>query len=67
MDPTATYENLIDAIQAADWDTVIELSNALEDWLDRGGFAPGQSDAESARAFAVAAHVTAVHMRNAGR
>ena len=40
MDPNATWTMLVDAYREEDWPQVIELSEALNGWLGRGGFAP---------------------------
>lgn len=40
MDPDATWTMLVDAYREGDWPQVIELSEALNGWLARGGFAP---------------------------
>ena len=40
MDPDQTVLMLLDALAEEDWDQVVELSLALREWLDKGGFAP---------------------------
>jgi hypothetical protein len=40
MDPQVTWEELQEAFADGDWGRVEELSEALLDWLDRGGFPP---------------------------
>ncbi len=40
MDPDATWTMLVDTYREEDWPQVVELSDALLSWLDRGGFTP---------------------------
>ena len=40
MDPQATWEQLLCAYGAGDWDAIEELATELIAWLDRGGFPP---------------------------
>jgi len=40
MDPQATWDALLDALAAAEWDRTDELARALLAWLDCGGFPP---------------------------
>lgn len=40
MDPQATWENLLDAYEATDWDNALEAAQSLRLWIDRGGFPP---------------------------
>lgn len=40
MDPDQTVLMLLDALADEDWDQVEELSLALREWLDKGGFPP---------------------------
>jgi hypothetical protein len=40
VDPQATWNQLLDAYAAADWELVEELAAALRQWLARGGFLP---------------------------
>lgn len=40
MDPQATWEQLLAAYEAGDWDLIEELATDLLAWLDRGGFPP---------------------------
>ena len=40
MDPTATWDQMLDAFGEEDWETTVELSNALLAWLRQGGFPP---------------------------
>jgi hypothetical protein len=50
VDPQATWNQLLDAYAAADWELVEEVAAALQKWLARGGFPPrttGRSDLDS--------------------
>lgn len=40
MDPTATWDQMLDAFGEEDWKATIELSDALLGWLRQGGFPP---------------------------
>ncbi len=40
MDPQTTWEQLLAAYAASDWDLIEELATALLAWLGRGGFPP---------------------------
>ena len=40
MDPQATWEQLLAAYAAGDWDLIEERATELIEWLDRGGFPP---------------------------
>jgi len=40
MDPDATWTMVLQAYRDAEWPQVLELSDALRSWLDRGGFPP---------------------------
>jgi hypothetical protein len=40
MDPQATWNQLLDAYAAGDWDVIEERATDLIAWLDRGGFPP---------------------------
>ena len=40
MDPQATWEQLLRAYAAGDWDAIEERATELIEWLDRGGFPP---------------------------
>ena len=40
MDPQATWDQMLDALAAGEWDRVDELGRALLAWLDSGGFPP---------------------------
>ena len=40
MDPQATWEQLLAAYAAGDWDVIEERATDLIEWLDRGGFPP---------------------------
>ena len=40
MDPQATWDQLLAAYVAGDWDVIEERANDLLEWLDRGGFPP---------------------------
>ena len=40
MDPQATWEQLLAAFAAGDWDLIEERATDLLAWLDRGGFPP---------------------------
>ena len=40
MDPQATWEQLLAAYAAGDWDILEERATDLVAWLDRGGFPP---------------------------
>jgi len=50
MDPQATWEQLLAAYTAGDWDILEERATDLIGWLDRGGFPPtiiNQTDLDS--------------------
>lgn len=60
MDPTATWQLLLDAYADRDWSQIEEAAEALLQWLDRGGFPPQtipgrQMDAEWNRTIACSA------------
>ena len=40
MDPTETWDQMLDAFGEEDWETTVELSNVLLAWLRQGGFPP---------------------------
>jgi hypothetical protein len=40
MDPQVTWNNLLNAYQAADWPRVEEAAETLLAWLAQGGFPP---------------------------
>ena len=40
MDPQATWDQLLAAFAAGDWDIIEERATDLLAWLDRGGFPP---------------------------
>lgn len=40
MDPQATLNELLAAVESREWDRVDELSEALLEWMQRGGFPP---------------------------
>ena len=40
MDPNATWQQLLDALEASDWDTAGEFAEELLTWLLKGGFPP---------------------------
>lgn len=40
MDPQATWDQLLAAYAAGDWDLIEERATDLLAWLDRGGFSP---------------------------
>jgi len=40
MDPQTTWQELLATWQQRDWESVIELSQALLHWLAQGGFPP---------------------------
>ena len=40
MDPQATWDQLLAAYAAGDWDVIEERATDLIAWLDRGGFPP---------------------------
>ena len=40
MDPQATWDQLLAAYAAGDWDLIEERATDLLAWLDRGGFPP---------------------------
>ena len=40
MDPQQTWNDLLNAWQDRDWETVLELAEALRKWLDKSGFPP---------------------------
>lgn len=40
MDPQKTWDQLLAAYAAGDWDTIEERATNLIAWLDRGGFPP---------------------------
>ena len=40
MDPQATWDQLLAAYAAGDWDILEERATDLIAWLDRGGFPP---------------------------
>lgn len=47
MDPQATLNGLLEALDDADWDSVRELAMALQHWLDHDGFPPVTMGAKS--------------------
>jgi hypothetical protein len=40
MDPNTTWEQLLCAYAAGDWDLIEETATDLLKWLDQGGFPP---------------------------
>lgn len=40
MDPTACWNEMLDALRDGDRETARDRANDLYDWLGRGGFAP---------------------------
>ena len=40
MDPQAAWDELLDAYAHEQWDTVLDLAEGLQHWLDSGGFPP---------------------------
>ena len=40
MDPQATWDQLLAALAAGDWDQIEDLADALLEWLNRDGFPP---------------------------
>lgn len=40
MDPDAALKELLDAVQARDWDRVDELAQGLLSWMEKRGFPP---------------------------
>ena len=40
MDPQATWDQMLAAYAAGDWDLIEERATDLIGWLDRGGFPP---------------------------
>lgn len=40
MDPNATYEDLLSALLAQEYDEATEMARALWNWCTRGGFIP---------------------------
>lgn len=40
MDPDVTWTTLLHAYRDADWPQVLESSDVLQAWLNRGGFPP---------------------------
>lgn len=40
MDPDSVLSGLLEALQAKDWERVDLLSEAMLEWLKRGGFPP---------------------------
>ncbi len=40
MNPQATWDRLLAAYQAGDWDSIEEHAQELLHWLDGGGFPP---------------------------
>lgn len=47
MDPQATLTAIFEAINEKDWEQAIELSEALLNWMQRGGFPPQVAGPES--------------------
>lgn len=43
MNPQTTWDQLLAAYAAGNWNQIDALSTALLDWLDRGGFPPAVS------------------------
>jgi hypothetical protein len=54
MDPQATWEQLLAAYAAGDWDLIEERASDLLAWLDRGGFPPKCSPAVTLARTAIA-------------
>ena len=44
MDPQITWDSLLEEWAKRNWQDVIELAEALLNWLDRGGFPPKTSN-----------------------
>ena len=40
MDPQTTWDDLLAAYAAEQWDQLQELADGLLTWIERGGFAP---------------------------
>jgi len=40
MDPNATWQQLLDALEASDWDAAAEFAQVLLTWLLKRGFPP---------------------------
>lgn len=40
MDPDATLEMLLSAIEDKDWEAVAQYAIALHEWIKNGGFPP---------------------------
>ena len=40
MDPQTTWDQLLEAYADEDWDTVLDLAEGLQHWLESGGFPP---------------------------
>lgn len=40
MDPTATWTLLLQALIDDDWEAAVLAAETLQEWLQRGGFAP---------------------------
>ncbi|MEL7499535.1 MAG: hypothetical protein AAFN77_18170 [Planctomycetota bacterium] len=40
MDPTATWDQMLDAFGDEDWETTRELADAMLAWFRQGGFPP---------------------------
>jgi hypothetical protein len=40
MDPQAAWDELVQAYDAGDWCSVLDLAEGLEHWLSHGGFPP---------------------------
>ncbi len=47
MDPTTTLQQIFEALNDQDtWDTLRPNAEALNDWLDKGGFLPQMSEGQ---------------------
>ena len=40
MDPQTAWDQLLEAYADEDWDTVLDLAEGLQHWLESGGFPP---------------------------
>ena len=43
MDPTAAWNQMVDAVVTADWEAATRLAENLLDWLGKEGFPPAIS------------------------
>lgn len=54
MDPNATWKDLADAFQENDWPRMVELAQALSEWLDKDGYPPTITRHQAFDRYAVA-------------